>query len=251
VLLFKIIVAPVLIVLVSLAGRRWGHGVSGWLLGLPLNSGPILAFLVWQEGRSFAAAAAVGSLLGIVAWAAFGFIYALCCPRLAWWTSMLAGWAAYGLVALLLLPVHPGAGWSFILVVAALSAMLLSFPRPSENDSISPTRKYELWLRMLTASVMVVTLTGVAKALGPQRSGILTAFPAYTTILAVFSHQQSSSSAVKVLRGVNMGLYTAAVFFLVLSPCLLHMGAVLAFSLALAAALLVQGVSLVFVRKST
>ena len=249
-LLFKIIVAPVLIALVSLAGKRWGHGVSGWLLGLPLNSGPILVFMVLQQGHSFASAAAIGSLLGIVAWAAFGFVYALCCPRLAWWASMLAGWAAYGLVALLLLPVHLGVGWSFMLVAAALSTMLLMFPGPAGNDSVSPTRKYELWLRMLTASVMVVTLTGVAKALGPQRSGILTAFPAYTTILAVFSHQQSAASAMKVMRGVNMGLYTAAVFFLVLSPCLVRMGAVLAFSLALAAALLVQGVSLVFVRKN-
>ena len=41
-LLFKIFLAPVLILLVSLAGRKWGHGVSGWLLGLPLGSGPIL-----------------------------------------------------------------------------------------------------------------------------------------------------------------------------------------------------------------
>jgi hypothetical protein len=152
-------------------------------------------------------------------------------------------------VALLLLQVHLDVVWSFVLVIAALTAILLAFPRPSQSDAVLPRRKYELWLRMITATVMVVTLTGVAKALGPMRSGILSAFPAYTTILAVFNHQQSASSAVKVLRGVTMGLYTAATFFLVLATCLLRMRAVFAFALALAAAAVVQAVSLVFVRR--
>lgn len=249
-LLFKISIAPILIGLVSLAGRKWGPGIAGWLLGLPLNSGPILFFLVLQEGRGFASAAAVGSLLGIVAWAAFGLVYALCCPKLSWWASMLAGWAAYGAMAWLLLYVHLNAGWSFVFVVAALITILLLFPRPPQRDSLlPPRRRYELLLRMVSATIMVVMLTGVAKALGPQRSGILTAFPAYTTILAVFSHHQSASSAMKVLRGVTMGLFTAATFFLVLSTSLVRTGAVFSFSLALAAAGLVQAGSLTFVRR--
>ncbi len=250
VLLFKILIAPVLIALVSLAGRKWGPGIAGWLLGLPLNSAPILVFLVLQEGRPFASSAAVGSLLGIIAWAAFGLVYALCCPRLSWWASTLAGWAAYGVVAWLLLRVHLSAGWSFALVVTALIAILLLFPRPAQSDVALPQRRrYELWLRMITATVMVVALTGAAKALGPQRSGILAAFPNYTTILAVFSHQQSAASAVKVLRGVTLGLYTTAVFCVVLSTCLMRTGALLSFSLAFTAAGLVQAGSLVFVRR--
>ncbi|HKD83047.1 MAG TPA: hypothetical protein VKH81_25385 [Candidatus Angelobacter sp.] len=248
-LLVKIIIAPVLIGLVSLAGRKWGPGIAGWLLGLPLNSGPILLFLLLQEGHGFASAAAVGSLLGIIAWAAFGLVYALCCPKLSWWASMLAGWAGYAIVAFMLLPVHIGVVWSFVLVVGALAGILLAFPRPSQDDPVLPRRKYELWLRMITATIMVVTLTAVAKAMGPQRSGILTAFPAYTTIIAVFSHHQSASSAIRVLRGVTMGLYTAATFFLVLSTSLVRTGAVLSFTLALAAAALVQLGSFMFVRR--
>ena len=248
-LFFKILIAPVLIGLVSLAGRKWGPGIAGWLLGLPLNSAPILAFIVLQEGRPFAAAAALGSLLGIVAWAAFGLVYALSCPRLPWWASMLAGWTAYGTMAWLLLRVHLSVSWTFVFVVAALISILLAFPRPEQIDSVLPRRKYELWLRMITATVMVVALTGAAKALGPQRSGILAAFPNYTTILAVFSHQQSAASAVKVLRGVTMGLFTTATFCVVLSACLMQTGAVLSFLLALTAAGLVQAGSLVFVRR--
>jgi len=249
VLLFKILIAPVLIGLVSLAGRKWGPGIAGWLLGLPLNSAPILVFLVLQEGREFASAAAVGSLLGIIAWAAFGLIYALSCPRVSWWVSMLAGWAGYGVMAWLVSHVHLGVGWSFVLVVAALITILLLFPRPAQSDLVLPRRRYELWLRMITATIMVVALTGAAKALGPQRSGILAAFPNYTTILAVFSHQQSAASAVKVLRGVTMGLYTTTVFCTILAICLLHMKAFPSFALALGSAGLVQAGSLVFVRR--
>jgi hypothetical protein len=249
VLLLKIFLAPVLIALVSLAGRKWGPGISGWLLGLPLNSGPILLFLLLQEGRQFASAAAGGSLLGIIPWAAFGLVYAYCCTKLPWWPSTLAGWAAYIAVAWFLLRFHPSLVWSFVMVLAALIAILFSFPQPSYKDLQLPRRKYELWLRMITATAMVVTLTAVAKALGPLRSGILSAFPAYTTILAVFNHQHSAAAAVLVLRGVTMGLFTAATFFLVLSIFLARTGAILSFSVALAAAGLVQAGSLVLVRR--
>src|SRR5262245_53761748 len=75
-LLFKIILAPILIGLVTLAGRRWGPGVSGWLLGLPLNSAPILFFMLLEQGPQFTSRAALGSLLGIIAWAGFSLVYA-------------------------------------------------------------------------------------------------------------------------------------------------------------------------------
>ncbi|HKD45027.1 MAG TPA: hypothetical protein VKD24_05170, partial [Candidatus Angelobacter sp.] len=105
-LLFKIILAPVLIALVSLAGRRWGPSVSGWLLGLPLNSGPILLFLLLEQGARFASDAARASLLGTLAWAAFCVVYALCSMRTSWWWSTLAVWIAYSVVAAALLPLH-------------------------------------------------------------------------------------------------------------------------------------------------
>lgn len=64
-LALKLVLAPALIGAASLAGRRWGPAVSGWLVGLPLTSGPIAFFLrldgcsqMWREynvlaGRSW------------------------------------------------------------------------------------------------------------------------------------------------------------------------------------------------------
>jgi len=250
VLLFKIILAPVLIGLVSLAGRRWGHGVAGWLLGVPMNSGPLLLFLLLEQGHRFAAEAARASLLGILAWAAFCVVYAFCCVRMSWLWSAFAGWIAWAVVAIAILPVSLNVVWVFVLVAVALAAVLMTFPRAPQGESLSGEPQNDLWLRMITASVMIVSLTGLAKLLGPTRSGILGAFPAYTTILAIFTQRHGMAATVRVLKGVTAGLYTAATFFLVLSLLLMHMGGAISFALAAAAGLVVQGCSLVYVRSS-
>jgi hypothetical protein len=249
VLFFKILLAPVLIALVSLAGRRWGPGVSGWLLGLPLNSGPILFFLVLEQGPQFAARSAIGSLLGILGWATFTLVYAYACLKWTWWSSTLAGWMGYFLVALALLRVSLQVIPAFLLVGAVLALIIRSFPKVPLPRFQSTYGRFDLWLRMAAASFMVVTLTGFARLLGPAASGILSAFPAYTAILAVFSHRHEAAAAVHMLKGVAIGLYTAATFFLVLSPSLLHLTVTVSFMLAIGAALLVQGASLVLIRR--
>jgi len=250
VLLFKILLAPVLIALVSLAGRRWGPGVAGWLLGIPLNSGPLLLFVALEQGPQFAARTAIGSLLGVIGWALFTLVYARCCLKLPWWYSTVIGWLAYFAIAALLVPVTLGIVAAFVVVCLALTVILWAFPRVTPPASPAVYGKYDLLLRMVTASVMVVTLTGFARLLGPMRSGILSAFPAYTTILAVFSHRQHAAAAVTTMKGVAVGLYTAATLYLILSPTLPRLNLAASFALAMAGALLVQAASLLYVRRN-
>jgi hypothetical protein len=249
-LLFKILLAPVLIALVSLAGRKWGHGIAGWLLGLPLNGGPILFFILLEQGPQFAAQTAAGGLLGIIAWDAFNLVYAYCCLRMNWWQSTLVGWLAYFVAAALLLYVKVGAGWAFLLTCVVLALILWAFPRSQPMAEPVSYGRYDLVLRMLTASAMVVGLTAFARLLGPTRSGILSAFPAYSTILAVFSHLHGAEVAVHTLRGIAVGLYTATTFFVIAAVAFTHLNPAGAFALAIAGALLVQMTSLVHVRRS-
>ncbi|HEY6349634.1 MAG TPA: hypothetical protein VI636_09515 [Candidatus Angelobacter sp.] len=248
-LLFKIFLAPVLIALISLAGRKWGPGISGWLLGIPFSSGPILFFLSMEQGKDFAARTAVGSLLGIIAWAMFNLVYAWCCRRLTWWYSTMIGWAAYFLAAALVLRLHLRVFAAFVLVVVLLSLILFVFPKSTPSGSPGTHGRYDILLRMLTAAGMIVSLTETARFLGPMRSGILSAFPAYTTILAVFAHRHGADAAINVLRGVAVGLYTAATFFLILSPSLVHLNIAASFSLAIAGALVIQTMSLLYIRR--
>ena len=46
------------------AARRWGPAVGGWIVGLPLTSGPIAFFLALEHGPAFAARAALSTILG-------------------------------------------------------------------------------------------------------------------------------------------------------------------------------------------
>ncbi|HBF50271.1 MAG TPA: hypothetical protein DDX04_07705, partial [Massilia sp.] len=57
VLALKLVLVPLLIYLVTLAGRRWGPSVAGWLSAFPIVAGPILLTLALEQGAPFAASA--------------------------------------------------------------------------------------------------------------------------------------------------------------------------------------------------
>jgi hypothetical protein len=102
---------------------------------------------------------------------------------------------------------------------------------------------------MLIATSFVVALTSAASALGPHLSGLLAPFPLFTSILVVFAHQlQGPGEAVLVLRGVLLGLFGFAAFFVVAAALLQPAGLLGAFVLAGAAALALQAASLRIVR---
>src|SRR6202162_5346542 len=74
-LLLKLILTPLLLGGVTLAGRKFGPTVSGWLVGLPLTSGPVAFFLALEQGTTFAAHAALGTMLGVISLATFCLAY--------------------------------------------------------------------------------------------------------------------------------------------------------------------------------
>ena len=53
----KLTLTPILILTASLASRRWGQAIGGWLVALPLTTGPVTFFLALEQGNSFAARA--------------------------------------------------------------------------------------------------------------------------------------------------------------------------------------------------
>jgi hypothetical protein len=94
-LLLKLTLVPLFIGAVSLAGRRWGPMISGWLVGLPLTSGPVVFFIALEQGKSFAARTAQATLMGLISVSAFCLTYSWASRHIGWLGSMLAGWAAY------------------------------------------------------------------------------------------------------------------------------------------------------------
>jgi hypothetical protein len=238
----KILLAPLCVVAVSLAGRRWGTAVAGVLGGLPVVAGPILLVLTLVHGPSFGGEAAAGTLLGLCALTTFVVVYGRVSPFLGPAASVVCGWAGFLIAVALLNQIHPPDLVAFAIAGAtfAVGLRLLHAP-PGEPEPIGELPWWDLPARALASLALVLALTAASGSLGPNLSGLLAPFPIITSVLAAFTHLHGGTDQVKILlRNFLIGFYGFAVFCFLLAVSLpsLHTGP--AFVLATAAALGVQ-----------
>ncbi|HZV49553.1 MAG TPA: hypothetical protein VFD49_07275 [Candidatus Dormibacteraeota bacterium] len=246
----KLLLTPALIAAASLVARRWGARVAGWLVGFPFTSGPVALVLVLDHGRRFAAAAAVGTLLGVLSQAAFAVAYVRVARRLGWPACLAAGTLAFAGSTLALAHVGASPPVAAGLVVAGLSLALAVTPSPARPERGGRPPAWDLPARMLVATAFVLVITALASRLGPGLTGLLTPFPLYATVLGVFAHlHDGRESASAVMRGLLTGLYGFGAFFLALSLLLVSGGPALAFAGAIAAVALVQALALALGRE--
>jgi hypothetical protein len=252
-LTLKLVLTPALIGGASLAGRRWGPGVSGWLVGLPLTSAPVAVFLALDQDAAFTASAAVGTMEGAISQAAFCLAYGWLAFRGGRPAAMAASVLAFALATALL----QRAAWplpvGFIIVVAALAGALWLMPagRASIAAAPAPLPAWDIPARMVVATVFVLLLTGAASKLGPRLTGLIAPFPLYAAILAVFAHHlEGPAAAVSVLKGLLLGLFGFAGFFLVFAALIESARLLAAVAVATAVTLAFQAVSLWVLRRS-
>jgi hypothetical protein len=250
-LALKLVLTPVLIGGASLAARRWGHAVSGWLVGLPLTSGPIAFFLALERGNSFAAAAVLGSLTGAIAEAGFCIVYASVVGRVAWPSALAIASAGFALVAVAFPHAAMSVAVAGAIATASLVVALRLMPRARGSVVVPSPPRWDLPARMIIATALVLIITELAPILGPRWSGVLGTFPVYAAILTVFAHRVGAPPAVDVLRGLLLGLFAFTGFFVVLGALLERAGIAAAFAGALAAALAIQAASFALVRSTT
>jgi hypothetical protein len=247
--LLKLILVPLLIGGVSLAGRAWGAAVGGWLASLPIVAGPIVLLLALEHGPTFAAEAAHNTMIGLVSLLAFCLVYSWLALRSGWLGSLLAGWSTFLLFTILLSQLRLPLTLSFIGVVGLFGLILKLFPQPPGQGAPAKPLRFEIIWRMAAAAVLVTTLTSVANSFGPRLSGLLTPFPVIATILAVFTHHgQGGVAAVWLLRGLVAGLLTFAVFFFVVAWTVEAYGLLPAFLSATIIGLLAHGLALLYLK---
>lgn len=249
---WKLLLVPAFIGSLSLAGRRWGPAISGWLVGLPIVAGPIVFFLAVEQGRSFASDAARGTLTGLASLSAYALVYSRLSRRFEWVASLTAGWCAFLLCTLLLeqIPMPPLV-LSFLAVSGIFLLVLRLLPGIEALGDLPETPAWEIAARMAAGAALVVAITGVARRLGPHLSGLLTPFPVAATVFTVFTHRfQGGAAAARLLRGLVAGCFTLAVFFLVVAATLEPWGITASFGTATAACLVVQAGSLFLIRRA-
>lgn len=234
---FKLFVTPLLIFAVTLAGRRWGAVTSGLLIGLPLTSGPISLILACQYGLDFASRSAVGNLAGQISNCFFCLAYIGLARSCNWLICALVAIAVFFATTWLWNSIswQLWPAFAAVLLVITVSAHLV--PRHIQHAQSWSPPKWDLPARMATGSALVVLLTSVADDLGPQLSGLISPFPAFSVLFAAFTHsQQGAQSASNLLRGVIVGSGAYAVFFLCVGLLLKRVGIAPTYLLACAAA---------------
>lgn len=250
ILVLKLILAPVIIGSASLAGRRWGPAVSGWIVGMPLTSGPVLFFVALGHEATFAADAALGVISGGLSLVAYALTYAWLARRFRWYVALAGSLLVFtlgtGLLQSVSLPLVP----VFLVVCAAIALGLRLLPDEAAEAGETKPGRWDIPSRILVGTSFILLITGSASLLGPRLTGLLTTIPLYVTILAIFAHRrQGPAAAAHVLRGLLYGMFAFAGFFLTLGLLIERAGMGISFASAIAAALLIQGTSLWILRR--
>lgn len=251
ILVLKLILAPVIIGSASLAGRRWGPAVSGWIIGMPLTSGPVIFFVAISHDVTFAVNASLGTLSGGFSLVAFCLVYAWMAMSFNWVISIAGSLLAYGTITAwmqgMTFPFVP----LFLSVFAAILLGMRSMPKEMDIEWVeSKPGAWDIPSRILIGTSFILLLTGIAPFIGPRLTGLLSTIPLYTAILTIYAHRlQGGMGAGHVLRGLLHGLFAFLGFFIALCSLLPHAGIAVSFTSAIIVALLVQGGSLLVLRR--
>jgi hypothetical protein len=244
-LALRLVLAPAFIVAISLVARRFGARAGGVIGGLPVIAGPILLVLALDKGSAFAADAAVGTMLGVVALIAFVLAYVAVSRRYGWPAAITIGWATFFVVLGAIEPVKAGRGIAVVLACGACALGILVLPKPERGTRAGAAHQpYDLALRAACAVVPVVVITEFAGAVGSHVAGLLSSFPIITPVVAAFTHaQHGSAEAARLLYGFTVGFLAYSLFCFVIAVALSPLGIGGAFALAAAVALVVQAMS--------
>lgn len=187
---WKIVISALMVVAVTWVAERLSPRFAGVLLGFPLGLGLALFFIGLEQGPFFAAESALWSIQGVLASLGFCMAYNGATriqrlPRLPGIiTSVLFALAAYFATALLIMRCFPeDIRLRNLLVALALPAaavLFRLFPFAALKQQVQLTPLI-IGCRALAAALVILLVTGTATLIGPQWSGLFSAFP--TTIL--------------------------------------------------------------------
>ncbi len=247
----RLALVPAAVWAASLAARRWGHAVSGYLGGLPFIGGPITLYLALDYGPAFAARSATLTLAAILGQAAHLLAFAHAARRARWPLALAAGWASCGMVALGLAIAQPSAPLAFVLGAGGLAAAWRFLPRSRAPATPALVPRAELSLRLGAAFALAVAIVLGARAFGPVVSGLLLSVPVTGSILPPFTLALYGPDAVaRLTRGFVVGLSGFTAFFTALALALAPLGIVGAFALAVVAALLAVAAAVALARRT-
>lgn len=249
-LLLKLTVVPLAILIVSQATKLWGPTIGGLLTGLPIVAGPITFFLALEYGPDFALVSAHSTLLGVIALSVFCFVYSWCSTKLNWFLSLSVSWLVYFALSLVLSAITVGSHVALVLVFAFTFVVRSAMPQTKFASTEIVISTKQMAARVISSVTLVLIVTNLAVYLGPNLSGIYAAFPVAATVLAVFTHIYGSvNSSVLLLKGLLIGVLSLGCFYYSLTVSAHWLGFYYAFLLSIGIVVMLQFLSIKFVKK--
>ena len=237
--LLRLALVPTAIWLATLAARRWGHAVSGYLGGMPLIGGPITLFIAMDHGAEFASRSATFTLAAILGQGAHLLAFSHAAQRgAAWPVALLAGWTCFAAAALFSASLARGPWFALALAGIGLVAAWFLLPRPQQAAVPADIPAAELRLRLVAAVILAAVILWAADTFGPVASGILLSVPVTGSIMPPFTLAlYGADSVARLTRGFVVGLTGFTAFFLLVAVAAVPWGVAPAFVAAVAAAL--------------
>ena len=243
-LALKLLLAPLLVVGTTLAGRRWGDRLAGILAVLPIVAGPILLVVFLEHGARFTAEVATATTLGIASLGAFTVVFAHGSRRFGWVATLALSWLAVLVVDAGLAQFRVPAAVALLITLASLhtaGAVVRRMGVPVRSAAVRPW--WDLPARAVATGLLVLVLTGLAAALGPTLTGVLAPCPIVLSVVCAFARAQGGHAQVLALfRGIVPGLDGFALFAFVVAVTVDRLPPLASFGLATAAALVVAAV---------
>lgn len=211
----KITIAPLMILGVSYLQRRYGDRVGGWLLGLPITTGPFILIIGVQEGRIFAARSIHGVLLGQIALITFSWSYALVAARTRWFLAIAIATLTCLATGYLVTELHMPFWLSTALLITTWLAATTWWPRSAFPEVKVATPHWELPVRIIVSLVVLISLSALAPHLGAKLAGALSTYPVLISVLGVFNHRRFGPGVtIATLKGLMQTLpITMAIIF--------------------------------------
>lgn len=239
-LYLKLLVTPLLMWAISLAARRWGSLLGGLLSGLPITSGLVMTFLSLEQGSAFALSAVPGALGGLAAVQATYAFYLYATRKVGLAPAVLLAVLFYGLAA------YAFTHWGNLYVSVAVALLLIgvliraSGREPKPDTLARPRHRYwEIPLRMVSATTLLMVTTSLASWLGPATSGMLAPIPVIAWPLMVFAHMQGGRAGMAAMvRGNAIGAVGVIAFYLAVAALLEPLGVAVTITLAMLLAVL-------------
>ena len=218
----KLLFAPAFVVGTYLIQRRFGARWGGISMAFPFILAPILIAIYIEQGSDFLYSSIVGSYAGQIALLFFIATYTRMAPRVSWPICIFTATSVFLIGVAILSPLINELWVGIALWIIVWSISMKSFVPYDRTTKLPPAPKWDIWLRVVSALLLIFTITQFAENLGPRLSGAFATYPVMTSIMTTFNHYRfGPNSSIALMHGLLQYIPVTSLLILPLAALLI------------------------------